>query len=857
MKSLLELILEEIEYERLIEEGKNPIELLHYKFQNVPSSVIDKVIEIDPTKKKSYSQWLLSHWNDESDIIKDNLDNGRIEQLFQHYKSHNDIQIKDCPSVEEGLRKYVPEVDTVLTKSSKPTTYIENIRKEVSSELANDFEVVFNEDNWMIAVPNTYEADCKLGENTKWCTANAYGNGKSYYNRYVSDGPLYVNFDMSKNESLGGKEYPFTRYQFHFGTHQFCDAHDSGINVNDTDIPESAMQFYESKGYDTSEFEDLETKIERYEEQRWGCMFRISDDLYLNIPYDDNYEFEEPDENTDFYLYDQNDDRDPISYTEFQNPHIYKEIVVETNSNENYFILKPKYSNGNSCILVLKDENNMRRDFSMYEVYNLLKLGNGIFFGVNFKKVGKYQMYSTNGNTEFNEITIHQCDKLFINKEITSEIGDSRIYAVESIADGYHTLLGINIHNKEIFCIVKRDTPINEEKFTISEDGKIKGKFRSYSLYEEDDYDDTSNISIDLEKDLGNGKYLVSSRVSGKLNILMKGSFEPLLEEWFNSFIEESKYFYVVQGDKGVGLFNKNGKHIGGWYASYGLEAKDNDNGFAFCSDSSDFTKASFVKILSSKENSVIATFKKMLNSSRPTHGIVIVQDGSDNIMFFDYINKQFVYNEFDDIRKISVYREVFLCKLKGEEIYAIYGFKTNSIISQNVQSVSRFNGTTLIRVKKQNGKQNIIDTYKEKELFTNDIDFAKNLNDNIFYSTNEKYYLYNWNDNKFLINPNGFPEPTSAEDNYLTFNNGKAMVNFYVGYSQCNISSWSDFEQNKTGYQDNMTPNVIALYNEITGQQETNTDTQTPSYSVAEEFTRILNKLNEAKKLLYNDYFK
>ena len=255
MKSLLELILEEIEYEKLIEEGKDPVELLHYKFQNVPSNIIDKVIEIDPTKKKSYSQWLLNHYNDESNVIKDNLDNGRIEQLFQHYKSHNDIQIKDCPSVEEGLRKYVPEVDTVLTKSSKPTTYIENIGEDVSSELANDFDVVFNEDDWLIAVPNTYEAECKLGENTRWCTANEYGNGESYYNRYVSDGPLYVNFDMSKTEVLKGKEYPFTRYQFHFQTHQFCDAQDSVINVNDTNIPESAMQFYESKGYDTEDFE--------------------------------------------------------------------------------------------------------------------------------------------------------------------------------------------------------------------------------------------------------------------------------------------------------------------------------------------------------------------------------------------------------------------------------------------------------------------------------------------------------------------------------------------------------------------------------------------------------------------------
>lgn len=152
---LIDLMLERLEYERLIEEGKDPSELLHYKYQNVPSEVIDAVIDIDPTKKKSYSQWLLSHWDDEKNTILDNLNNGRIERLFQHYKEHNDIQIKDCPSVEEGLRAFVPEVDTVLTKFTSPKTYLENLGQEVDSNLANDFDIVFDEDDWLIAVPNT------------------------------------------------------------------------------------------------------------------------------------------------------------------------------------------------------------------------------------------------------------------------------------------------------------------------------------------------------------------------------------------------------------------------------------------------------------------------------------------------------------------------------------------------------------------------------------------------------------------------------------------------------------------------------------------------------------------------------
>ena len=69
MYNLLKEILERVEYERLIEEGKDPVEVLHYKFQHIPSEIIDDVIAIDPTKKKSYSQWLLSKWDDEKDTI--------------------------------------------------------------------------------------------------------------------------------------------------------------------------------------------------------------------------------------------------------------------------------------------------------------------------------------------------------------------------------------------------------------------------------------------------------------------------------------------------------------------------------------------------------------------------------------------------------------------------------------------------------------------------------------------------------------------------------------------------------------------------------------------------------------------
>ena len=356
MSNLLKEILERVEYERLIEEGKDPVEVLHYKFQHIPSEIIDDVIAIDPTKKKSYSQWLLSKWDDEKDTIVNGLKSGRIAKLFQHYKEHNDIQIKDCPSVEEGLRMFVPEEDTVLTKSDKPKTYIENLGTEVDSSLANDFDIVYNDSDWIIAVPNTYEAECKLGENMRWCTANHFGNGESYYNNYLSKGgKYYVNFDMTKPENAEGKDYPFTRYQFHFESNQFMDKDDNPVELDSIDMPDGAKEYYSDEGYDTDRFENLEARMERYEEQRWGCSWRINDDLLLNIAYDDDYQFQEPDENTDYYVYDGNDDRDPICWDEVSNPSaVGEENVILLNEPE-LVILKKKYGEDNAVIALTRN----------------------------------------------------------------------------------------------------------------------------------------------------------------------------------------------------------------------------------------------------------------------------------------------------------------------------------------------------------------------------------------------------------------------------------------------------------------------------------------------------------------------
>ena len=490
MNSLTEII-NFFDFEKLLNEGRNPFEVLHYKFGNdVPSDVIDTVIAIDPTKRKTYSVWLLNKWNDEEKIIKKCLANGRIKKLFDYYKAHsNEIQITNCPSVKVGLAKYVPEEESILDKSESPKTYLINTGGEVDSSLANDFDIVYNDGSWVIAVPNTYEAECKLGENMKWCTANSYGDGENYYNHYLEvGGKYYVNFDMSKEESRNGKDYPFTRYQFHFETHQFMNKEDKKVNPFEIGMPEGAFEFYENEGYSESAFKDKNGIIQDYE-NLWSqdAYTLVEDCFFLNTAYDiANHEYVEPNNETPFYIYSYDDVNDPICSIGVINPHVNR-VTVEYDE-DNYYILKAV--DGSKLLFTNESDGN----FAEWYVFNVIKYWNisdeynGFFCLRRVVRSGKYLfMYSCiNGHaSDSQEAVSTDIKNVFINHNITDYYSDSTVAAVEVVyGDGYHSLylISLNAEDNIISCVVRKDIPAEENDcFYIDENSNlIVGKILYY-----------------------------------------------------------------------------------------------------------------------------------------------------------------------------------------------------------------------------------------------------------------------------------------------------------------------------------------------------------------------------------------
>ena len=78
----------------------------------------------------------------------------------------------------------------------------------------------YEDSDWVVYIPETYAASCKLGQGTSWCTAST--ESSDYYDDYTEDGPLYIIINKKdKNE----------KYQFHFETDSFMDIDDDDIDL--------------------------------------------------------------------------------------------------------------------------------------------------------------------------------------------------------------------------------------------------------------------------------------------------------------------------------------------------------------------------------------------------------------------------------------------------------------------------------------------------------------------------------------------------------------------------------------------------------------------------------------------------
>ena len=326
-------------YTDLLLEAKSPEEIkkiLEYQFvqgKGVPQNILDAVFDMDKTKKKSYTKWVLMQWELYQKEILNAIKNNRLQKMFDYFQERagSGLQLASMKSFPEAL-SMVPFNEDPIFKD------LSDEEKELPE---NNYDIEYQTDEWIIVVPNTYEAELNIAQGCKWCTANAYGNGENFWNTYKKKGPLWINFDLRNGGEIAPmnkKEYPYKRYQFSFeasNVGEMKDINNDNIDFQELNIPEDVIEFYGSvneiykeKLEDHINNIDDDTLWERYDEERENaCIYHFGNDMsevsLLVLP-QRNYDpvLEEDDS---YFIYTSDDIIDPLIGSEMETENlVYK-----------------------------------------------------------------------------------------------------------------------------------------------------------------------------------------------------------------------------------------------------------------------------------------------------------------------------------------------------------------------------------------------------------------------------------------------------------------------------------------------------------------------------------------------------
>jgi len=218
----LSLLLEEL----LLELSPDEIQKKYYT--DIPSGVFygialaDPQTVVNPENKHiirigKYTKILLNLFQKKT--LKQEDISKATEYLTYAYKYHVPLDINKINTLSDiynSVKKY-------MNIDSKDLGVIMN------SLSSDDYQTLYDGNQWLILQPLNEKAACYLGVNTQWCTTyGPYSLEKSYqdrdnmFNRYNQQGRLYIMINKKDNNE---------KYQFHFESKQFMDSTDRQINA--------------------------------------------------------------------------------------------------------------------------------------------------------------------------------------------------------------------------------------------------------------------------------------------------------------------------------------------------------------------------------------------------------------------------------------------------------------------------------------------------------------------------------------------------------------------------------------------------------------------------------------------------
>lgn len=145
----------------------------------------------DPTSTKKYLEWMCKVW------VEDQTGQGSemiipIILDFDRFVTRNQIEHKDINSY-----KTFEELQTIVTATKEKGGSKTQKRKEKEAEVKKDKNVVYQDKNITVIVPQNHEQSKLYGANTKWCTAE---RTSTHWDSYWAQGiKMYYIMDKKNN----------------------------------------------------------------------------------------------------------------------------------------------------------------------------------------------------------------------------------------------------------------------------------------------------------------------------------------------------------------------------------------------------------------------------------------------------------------------------------------------------------------------------------------------------------------------------------------------------------------------------------------------------------------------------------
>ena len=169
------------------------------------------------------TKWVLKLYKDKSPRLAEDLyklktkeGDGYID-IFNRAKERRMLR-----GVEGDLFKYKSIADLgAFIETLDIDTILGRTKGEQSSDVnsaASNIDVPYEDKEWKVIIPKSYDASCYWGNGTRWCTATRESD--EWYNHYSEQGPLYILIDKKTKD----------KYQFHFESDQFMNKQDIDID---------------------------------------------------------------------------------------------------------------------------------------------------------------------------------------------------------------------------------------------------------------------------------------------------------------------------------------------------------------------------------------------------------------------------------------------------------------------------------------------------------------------------------------------------------------------------------------------------------------------------------------------------